>query len=155
LWLAFVSFLGAQTHPPAPPIQWGLWHEEVTTTITGIDGVTPTPQKDIEQFCISPESWQKFGLQAANSTSCSISNRHMGAHNISYDVSCGSPARAPIIFHMNILIDSDRHMHGIAAATISAPGSHQHGSWASSVTERYIAPYCGGLKPGEKKPVKQ
>ena len=155
LSLLFVPILIAQTPAAAlPPIQWGLWHEDVVTTITGIDGVTSTPQKDTEQFCIRPESWQKFGLQAANSTSCSISNRHQEARNLSYDVSCGPPAQARIAFHMNILIDSNRHMHGTAIATISAPGSSQHGVWTSTVTERYLSSDCGSLKPGEKKPVR-
>jgi Protein of unknown function (DUF3617) len=154
--LVFVPVLIAQTPTTAaPPIQWGLWHEETVTTITGIDGVRPIPQKDTEQFCISPESWQRFGLQVANQASCSISNRHQDVHNLSYDVICSRPAAARIIFHMNILIDSDRHVHGTAVATISAPGSSQHGTWTSSVTERYIAPDCGGLKSGEKTPLKQ
>jgi len=152
LLLSLTALASAQAPAHTPPrINMGLWHEEVTTTIAGIDGVMPTAQKDTEQFCINADSWRKYGLQAANSR-CSVSNLHQEARKLSYDVSCGSQNRSSMIFHMNILIDSDRQMHGTAMATITTHGSLQRGTWTSTVTERYLAPDCGGLKPGEKRP---
>lgn len=153
--LSLTAIASAQAPVPAPsPIKMGLWHEEVTTTITGVEDVVPAPQKDSEQFCISAESWHKHALQAANSR-CIVSNLHQDAHGVSYDVSCGSSEPASTVFHMNILIDNDRRMHGTAVATITAPGSPHHGTWTSTITERYVAPGCGSLKPGEKKHAEQ
>lgn len=139
----------------APHVKMGLWQEEVTTTITGIDGVRPTPLKDVEQSCISPESWKKYGLQAANANRCTMSNLHQDSKKMSYDESCGSQEHGVIVLHMVILIDDDTHMHGTAVAKISGPASPHAGTWSSTLTDRFISPDCGNLKPGQKNPLKQ
>lgn len=146
--LSLAALASAQT----PPVKMGLWQEEVTTTITGIQGVTTTPQKDVELSCISPESWKKYGLQAASSNRCTMSNLHQNSKKMSYDVSCGTQEHGPLVFHMEILIDSDQHMHGTAVAKISATASPHTGAWTSTLTEHFISPDCGDIKPGEKKP---
>ncbi|MGC2161398.1 MAG: DUF3617 family protein [Silvibacterium sp.] len=154
LLLSLASLAAAQTvKPTSPPVKMGLWREEVSTTITGIEGVTPTPHHDVEQYCISPESW-KHGLQGANTNHCEVSNLHQDSHKVSYDVSCGLQQRGRTAFHMEVLIDSDEHMHGTAVAKISGPGVTHAGTWTSTLTERYIGSDCGDLKPGEKKPLK-
>jgi hypothetical protein len=155
LWfLSLAGPVSAQTPALAPPpFNMGLWREEVTTTITGIDGVSPTPQKDVERFCISLDSWRKYGLQAANSNRCTVSNLHQDTHGVSYNESCSSQQNTAMVFHINILIDDDRHMHGTAVADVTAPNSPHPAKWASTVTERYIGPNCGDIKPGEKKPL--
>jgi hypothetical protein len=152
LSLLFTILASAQT----PPIKMGLWQEEVTTTITGIPGVSPTPQIDQEQSCISPESWSKYGLQATNANRCTVSNLHQDSHKMSYDVSCGTQEHGTLVFHMEILIDNDQHMHGTAVAAVTSPNpSSGAATWTSILTEHYIGPDCGSLKPGEKKPVDQ
>ncbi len=152
LFLPVADLAFAQTPAPAqPPIKMGLWQEEVITTISGIDGVSPAPQKYTEQTCISPESWSKHGLTTVNANRCVISNLHPGSHTLSYDQQCGAQADA-VVFHVTIQIDSERHMHGTSVATITAPGSARHGTWTSTITEHYLVPDCGDIKPGEKSP---
>jgi Protein of unknown function (DUF3617) len=142
----------AKTH--TPPVKMGLWEEDVTTTITGVQGVTAGPQKDVEQSCISPESW-KHGLQGNNISQCETLNLHQTPHKMSYDERCGSQKQGFLVFHMDILIDSEEYMHGTAVAKITGSSTSQEGTWTSTVTEHYIAPDCGNLKPGEKKSLKQ
>jgi hypothetical protein len=155
LLLSLAALASAQTPAPAPPpVKMGLWLEQVTTTITGIEGVTPTPHKDVEQSCISPESW-KHGLQAMNANRCETSNLHQDSHKMSYDERCGSPAHGFIVFHMNILIDNDQHMHGTAIAKMQPSAASHQATWNSTLTDRYLGPDCGDIKPGEKKPLKQ
>jgi hypothetical protein len=156
LLLSFAAIAAAQTAPAPPPIKMGLWHEEVTTVISGIDGVTPTPHKDVEQSCISPESW-KHGLQANSHgvQNCTMSNLHQDAHHVSYDESCGSQPNGLLVFHMEILIDDNQHMHGTAVAKVSVPGSSKQATWNSTLTERYLSPDCGTIQPGEKKSLNQ
>lgn len=156
LLLSVAALAATQKPAPAPPpIKMGLWHEEVTTVISGIDGITPTPHKDVEQFCISPESW-KHGLQANSrgAQTCTMSNLQQDAHHVSYDDSCGSQPNG-LVFHMDILIDDDQHMHGTAVAKMSVPGSSQQATWNSTLTDHFLSPDCGDIKPGDKKPVDQ
>lgn len=152
--LLSLATLGSAQAPTLPPVKMGLWREDVTTTISGVEGVTARPHEDLEQFCISPESW-KHGLQATNANRCETSNLHQDSHTMSYDERCGPPNHGPLVFHMNILVDNDQHMHGTAVAKIAVPGSPHEATWTSIVTEQYIAPACGDIKPGEKKPLNQ
>jgi hypothetical protein len=127
------------------PVKAGLWREDVTTTITGIQGVKPDPQTSSNLACISLESWKRSGLQG--DTHCEVTNLRWDAHRMSYDTHCGgSDAEG---FQVNITIDGDERMHGMAVAKFPAGAK-----MTSTVTEKYVSADCGDLKPGEKKPTK-
>lgn len=137
-----------------PPVKMGLWQEQVSTTIGGVAGVSSAPQRDTEQVCITRKSWSTNGLQAS-ANRCTLENLRWNAHSLSYDAQCGAQNSVGLIFHMYILIDSDKHMHGTAGTEIATPGSANQGKWESTLTADYIGRNCGDLKPGEQKPVKQ
>lgn len=141
-----------------PPVKMGLWQEEVSTTISGVDGVAAVPQRDTEQACITPESWRTRGLQASNANRCTTLNLQWDAHKLSYDERCGGQDSPALVFRMYIMIDNNEHMHGTAGTIIAASGSAHQGSpqgmWESTLTASYLGSDCGDLKPGEQRPVK-
>lgn len=144
-WLALLATGAALAQTAELPVKAGLWREDVTTTITGIQGVKPDPQTSSNLACISADSWKRSGLQG--DTHCTASNLRWDAHRMSYDTSCGGSDGTS--FHVDIAIDSSEHMHGAAVAKFAAGGK-----MTSAVTEKFISADCGDLKPGEKKPVK-
>ena len=157
--LLFLSPFAVAGDSKRPPVKMGLWQEEVSTSISGVDGVSAIPQRDTEQVCITPESWRTRGLQASNSNRCTTLNLQWDAHKLSYDEQCGAQDSPALVFRMYIMIDNDQHMHGTAATIIATPGSaHQDthsGTWESTLTASYLGSDCGDLKPGEQRPVKQ
>ncbi len=74
---------------------------------------------------------------------------------MSYDERCGATEHGLIVFHMDILIDNDQHMHGTATAKMQSSDAGHQATWNSTLTDRYLSPDCGDIKPGEKKPLKQ
>jgi hypothetical protein len=136
-----------------PAVKMGLWREDVTTTITGINGVNPAPQKSSDLACISAESWKQHGLHAADDTHCEVVNLRWDAHRLTYETHCGGSSVSE--FHIDITIDSDELMHGTATAEFPSGSTAPAGKLSSTLTAKYVSTACGDVKPGEKKTVKQ
>ncbi len=143
-----------------PPVSMGLWQTETTSTVTGVEN-TPMAgmasslgRPHVTQSCLTPEKWKSDiqGFNARQQNSCTLSNVHQDAHEISFDEICvGGAANQS---HVDILIDGSDHAHGTVLTKIAMPNLPQPMTLNIALVSHYLGSDCGSVKPGEGKMVK-
>jgi hypothetical protein len=142
-----------------PPVSMGLWQTETTSTVTGVEN-TPMAgmaaalgRGHVTQSCLTPEKWKSDiqGFNARQERSCTLSNVHQDAHEISFDEVCGGGSNNT---HVDILIDSAEHAHGTILMKITDPRMPQTVTVNASLVSHYLGSDCGNVKPGEGKMIR-
>ena len=142
-----------------PPVSMGLWQTETTSTVTGVEN-TPMAgmaaalgRAHASQSCLTPEKWKSDiqGFNARQQHSCTLSNVHQDAQEISFDEVCGGGSNSS---HVDIFIDSAEHAHGTVVMTVAAPSLPQPMIIHVSMMSHYLGSDCGDVKPGEGKMLK-
>ncbi len=142
-----------------PPVNMGLWQTEITAKATGIENTPMAAMasalggQHVTQGCLTRERWKSDiqGFNARQQHSCTLSNVHQDAHEISFDESCEGGSNNT---HVDILIDSDEHAHGTMVMKVTAPSLPQPMTINYVLVSHYLGSDCGDVKPGEGKMIK-
>lgn len=157
----------AQAAPP--PIKMGLWESSVTTTMGGITippdvaakmqamgrPVPGGPHTTVTQSCMTPDQWDKAmaDMNKQGDSKCTLTNKSMDAHHLSFDQSCTSSHGGTFSGHFDMQFDNDEHSHG----TMNMKGTSSGGqpiSIDATLTSHFVSADCGEVKPGEAKVIK-
>jgi hypothetical protein len=155
LLLSFAAPASAQVPNIAPPpIKMGLWQSSVTLNSAAMGPVGGHPITN--QSCYTPDSWKQSmqKMQSRQPTmNCTTSNMQQDSHKLSFDGQCSEPQGMNVTYHVEMFLDSDEAMHGSSSAKMSGPQFPQAMTMTSVISSKFISSDCGGIKPGESKPV--
>lgn len=143
-----------------PPIKMGLWQNEATVTMTGMEN-SPMGARmagnhtSVHQSCLTPETWQSdLAKMREHQAECTRTNLHQDAHSLTFDESCNS-GRITTTVHFEATFEGGEHMHGIATARSSGPDLPQGMTMSIHMSAHYLSADCGDVKPGETKMIHQ
>ncbi len=143
-----------------PPIKMGLWQNEFTTTMTGMEN-SPAgahmggDRTSVNQSCLTPETWQRdLARMREQQAKCTRSNMHQDAHSIAFDETCSTEHQFVTTVHFEATFEGGEHMHGVATAHTTGPSFPQGMTLNIHMSGHYIGADCGDIKPGETKTVR-
>ncbi len=139
-----------------PPIKMGLWQNEVTTTMTGMENSPAaahmaSEHTSVHQSCLTPETWQRdLSKMREQKSECTRTNVHQDAHALTFDESCTSGQFTTVV-HFEATFEGGEHMHGIATARTTGAAFPQGMTMNMHMNSHFVSADCGDVKPGETK----
>jgi Protein of unknown function (DUF3617) len=145
VFLAGVSTLIAQLSDL--PVKPGLWETHVNTKVgsSSLDG-------GAEQSCFSAGTTLGDYLTATNKgvagTKCSVSNKVLTAHGISYDTACSGQSMASK-GHIDFQLTDAGHFGGTSHTTVTGTSRGKPVNMAidKTFTAKFLKSDCGDVKP--------
>ena len=138
-----------------PKVATGLWEIEVTSHMTGA-GLPPAmagmpPRVSKIHSCATKENIEETFADAQQQQrgSCTRSNVHSSAKNLSVDFSCNDGMTTG---HVEVVFDSDSSAHSTMHATTNMRGTAVE--MESATTAKRISADCGSVQPGQPQVVR-
>lgn len=138
--------------PTTPPMKMGLWEIDTTTKMVIPDmpaGMPMMGPRNIKlHACLTPESYQKYMVQAQQSKDCTRSNEMWADGHYSADISCNG---GKMTGHSEMTMDSKEEAHGTAHMQMN----QGKGMTAdTNVHMKWLAVECGAVTPEKPQMVK-
>jgi hypothetical protein len=174
LILFCAAVTGAQTATvpvTLPPVKMGLWETSVTSQMSGFQippdvvaklkamgrSVPGGSHTMVTQGCLTPEEWQKqmAEMNQPGGNDCAVTNRHVEARKLSFDVSCKSEHGASTNGHWEMQVTDDEHGRGSAHMKSDMTGPNGQALTVDmNFNSHYLSANCGEVKPGDAKVVR-
>jgi hypothetical protein len=159
-----VAVAGAQmTALNPPPLKKGLWQSTVTMQMGGLPNMPagaagPLGKPTTRQYCMEPGSWQKgmtSSQQAMQKMNCTMSNLEQDTHHFAFDQSCSGQGGMSMTMHVQMAWDGDTNVHGTSTSKMTGPQFPQGMTMDMTIDSKFMGADCGGLQPGQSKPMTQ
>jgi hypothetical protein len=157
--------VGAQDVPAPPAVKMGLWQNNITNTMTGLQ-LPPevvaklqaagrpvpgaAPRTTVTQSCLTPEKWQKSFTDMQQDKNCRFTNVHQSATGMSGDMTCTSSERSAK-GHMEATFSSQEKMSGKVHMEITTQRQPQPILMDVTFESVYQGADCKGISPDSPK----
>lgn len=146
-----------------PPLKMGLWQSTVAMQMAGMPNMPAGAagamgKPTTRQYCMDPGSWQKAMVtsqQSMQKANCTMSNIDQDSHHMAFDESCSVQGGMNMTMHMQMTWEGDESVHGTSTSKMTGPQFPQGMTMDMTIDSKFVSADCGGLQPGQSKPVTQ